>query len=259
MADSQETLRRQTERQIKAREAEIDRFVLTLEKFLRANIKTILKRTNTGNPREAAIYLGSLFQALEDAGLRDKVAEIERIFTNEVGAIRLDFEASTKKNIRFADADAIEIQTLIDFQEDRIFSTITNLVDDTKATLLESIISGVPPELDDLLDTLTGRMAGNVNTELNTAVMSFNRSVQMAKAQEFELNLFLYVGPEDKVTRDFCEELLSQDPPIYTKDEIDAMDNGQGLPVATSGGGYNCRHHWRPVSKEFAKQLGYDD
>jgi hypothetical protein len=36
------------------------------------------------------------------------------------------------------------------------------------------------------------------------------------------------------------------------------MDNGQGLDVLTSGGGYNCRHEFRPITLEFAKSLGYN-
>jgi hypothetical protein len=29
------------------------------------------------------------------------------------------------------------------------------------------------------------------------------------------------------------------------------LNNGQGLSVKTSGGGYNCRHSWAPVSESF--------
>jgi len=29
------------------------------------------------------------------------------------------------------------------------------------------------------------------------------------------------------------------------------LNNGQGLPVKTSGGGYNCRHSWSPVTQGF--------
>jgi hypothetical protein len=42
---------------------------------------------------------------------------------------------------------------------------------------------------------------------------------------------------------------------IYTEAQIAKMDNGTDLPVAVYCGGYNCRHHWRPVSDELAKEL----
>jgi len=37
---------------------------------------------------------------------------------------------------------------------------------------------------------------------------------------------------------------------IYHIDEIEKLDNGQGLDVMTYCGGYNCRHMWLPATKE---------
>ena len=36
------------------------------------------------------------------------------------------------------------------------------------------------------------------------------------------------------------------------------LNNKQGLPVKTGGGGYNCRHSWSPVSEGFIKAAGLD-
>lgn len=58
---------------------------------------------------------------------------------------------------------------------------------------------------------------------------------------------FLYVGPLDEVTRPFCEEWAGQ---VLTRDEIDALDNGQLPNVFLTGGGYNCRHSWLAVASE---------
>lgn len=50
---------------------------------------------------------------------------------------------------------------------------------------------------------------------------------------------FKYMGPPPE--RAFCREHYKKS---YTLSEIKAMTNGQGLPVLTNGGGYNCRHYW---------------
>lgn len=56
---------------------------------------------------------------------------------------------------------------------------------------------------------------------------------------------YLYVGPVDGRVRPFCREQLGL---VYTKDRIDALDNGQLPNVFLTGGGYNCRHSFLAVS-----------
>jgi hypothetical protein len=38
---------------------------------------------------------------------------------------------------------------------------------------------------------------------------------------------------------------------VVDEKQMAALNNGQGLPVKLSGGGYNCRHSWSPVSQGF--------
>jgi hypothetical protein len=52
-------------------------------------------------------------------------------------------------------------------------------------------------------------------------------------------------GPVSAITRPFCRAHAGQ---IFTLEEIERLDNGQGLPVRESCGGYNCRHYWVPAS-----------
>lgn len=55
--------------------------------------------------------------------------------------------------------------------------------------------------------------------------------------------LYAYAGPVDGLEREFCAT-LSERNHTYTREEIDAMDNGQIPGVFTSAGGYCCRHQW---------------
>lgn len=56
---------------------------------------------------------------------------------------------------------------------------------------------------------------------------------------------FLYVGPVDGRTREWCLERVGK---VYTRDAIDAMDNGALPNVFITAGGYACRHSWMAVS-----------
>jgi hypothetical protein len=97
-----------------------------------------------------------------------------------------------------------------------------------------------------------GRALANIETEVNTTLMAYQRVLHIEKAKKSGVDKFLYVGPDDDITRPFCQEHVDQ---IFSRDEIDAMDNEQDLPVSIYCGGYNCRHHWRPVSDELAKEI----
>lgn len=56
---------------------------------------------------------------------------------------------------------------------------------------------------------------------------------------------FLYSGPIDARCRTWCLERVGR---VYAKRTIDRMDNGQLPNTFLTRGGYNCRHHWRPVA-----------
>lgn len=58
--------------------------------------------------------------------------------------------------------------------------------------------------------------------------------------------LFWYAGPADAIVRPFCRLHLGK---VYTRAEIDALDNGQLGNVFLTAGGYNCRHLWMPISR----------
>jgi hypothetical protein len=51
-----------------------------------------------------------------------------------------------------------------------------------------------------------------------------------------------YVGPDDDRARDFCSTLVGNR--VYSRMEIDSMDNGQVAGVFSNCGGHGCRHWW---------------
>jgi hypothetical protein len=82
-------------------------------------------------------------------------------------------------------------------------------------------------------------------TIYDTAVSTYARQIEQLNADGTDDELFVYVGPFDQKNRDFCEQRVGK---VFTRAEIDAMDNEQLPDVFISGGGYNCRHTWKRVS-----------
>ncbi len=88
--------------------------------------------------------------------------------------------------------------------------------------------------------------SNQVYTLANTAVAQFDNAAMFEFARQAGVEKYQYDGVLSPTSRDFCVRHFRK---IYTYEEIMAMDNGQGLPVWTSCGGYNCQHFWTPIIK----------
>jgi hypothetical protein len=97
--------------------------------------------------------------------------------------------------------------------------------------------------LDDLATSLDVEMS-EARTLYDTTVNVFGRQVEAMKSQPDDV--YAYMGPADVKLRPFCREHVGK---VFTRAEIDALDNGQLPNVFLTGGGYNCRHQFIAVSK----------
>ena len=87
------------------------------------------------------------------------------------------------------------------------------------------------------------------NNRIKTLTRTFSHGIDnlinFNQAEQAGITHYKYVGnpvPE----RDFCKQHYNK---IYTIDEIQALNNGQGLDVLTYAGGYNCLHWWMPAGE----------
>lgn len=95
-------------------------------------------------------------------------------------------------------------------------------------------------------------------TEARTRMAEFDRYVQEEGVRladpDDNLLLRVYVGPDDRITRPFCDVLVGK---AFTVADFRRANNGQiGHPL-THGGGYNCRHHLIPVMRSDVAEFGY--
>jgi hypothetical protein len=116
-------------------------------------------------------------------------------------------------------------------------------------TALQGMVVDVPLNqamsgLSQRLEQSTGRQLTVVRTEL----AKYGRTITAKAAEVYDLDLYLYTGPKDGITRGFCRALINL---VVDERQMRRLNNGQGLPVKTSGGGYNCRHSWSPVTEGF--------
>lgn len=133
----------------------------------------------------------------------------------------------------------IHLQDLLE-EGEVIIRAITQAV--TRGMLSAQAVSDILTEVAKVLDLSQAR----VGTLYDTAVSIFGRQVEALAAGNADETRFLYVGPVDEVTREFCLERVGK---VFTRAEIEDMDNGQLSNVFLTGGGYNCRHVFMEVSQ----------
>jgi hypothetical protein len=245
------------------RDRDVLKLIAELEREMRVSLKRILAdlRSTDKETRidaaQAAQSLGSLYEELKAAGLGDKLEEITDIYGDELAAVRSELKR-VQPDLILTDTDITAAATLIEYDFSRYGKVIEKNVGDVRSTIMRSVISGSAPDIDGAIDAAAPRVAAQLETELNTALSAFNQAITNQKADEVGLNVFVYLGPDDKVTRPFCKDVIDKGR-VFSRAQIEAMDNEQGLPVMEAGGGWNCRHQWRPISKEEARQYGFDD
>lgn len=150
---------------------------------------------------------------------------------------------------RAAAESAVDVQAIAAFKDVRL-AELLGYGEDIAAQLWRTVLDGVlgVRPVDDLIadieDIIDGS-AAEARTLYDTAVSTYSRQVDQMGATGKPDELFLYVGPTDAKTRQFCKDIVGK---VFTRSEIDEMDNGQLPNVMLTGGGYNCRHTWKRVS-----------
>lgn len=86
-------------------------------------------------------------------------------------------------------------------------------------------------------------------TLADTGMSMFFATMNGRKNEQNGITRYYYAGPLDRLTRPFCRELIEHGR-IFTREQIDAMDNHQLPNVFITRGGYNCRHQWVGVTDD---------
>jgi len=85
------------------------------------------------------------------------------------------------------------------------------------------------------------------------AIMGFDGQFAKYRADELGLTSFIYYGSVIRDSRDFCVEHVDQ---VFTEEEARALwqqdwQGKSGSDPFLDRGGYNCRHHWQPISTDW--------
>lgn len=153
--------------------------------------------------------------------------------------LRQSMYATITDRVLALDPTALMARTAIDFP------SINRSVNATVQRALRQILDN-GGEIGDVTRALrhTRIAAHQARTLANTALAQYDNATTFQLAKQAGITKYKYHGPAAQ--REFCKALLATGR-YYTLEEINRMDNAQGLPVWSSCGGYNCRHQWLAV------------
>jgi hypothetical protein len=238
---------------------------MTLQSFIAASMKiakyrdtirAILARDAAALARASLRPFLLFLQQHPDATIEEFTAIFERDF--HLTRVQMDELA---RHLRTG-------QATIGRMREMLYREVGAIAQDIDATALQSAFRVDFPRIDvDVRRTVLGKIrklvaeGGDIATfeaELRqsqivshqartlsqTALAQFDNTYTITLAREAGIDEFKYIGPP--AMRPFCQALLAAGK-TYTLAEIEAMNNGQGLDVFSSGGGYNCQHQWIAV------------
>lgn len=233
------------------------RELLQVLKLATRKVRTLIRqmdrpdRTASRVARQQA--LGRAIQLRRDLTRLLEEAGYQRLLLEAMDAPLDRLAAETLKTHRIANSaaslSAVSVDTLGEFRRLRL-AELLGVGEDIGPILFRTVLDGVLSvrptdeliaDLEDALDTTYAR----ARTVYDTAVSTYTRQVEQTLTSGEPDELFLYVGPVDGKAREFCLKRVGR---VYTRAQIDKMDNGQLPNVFIVGGGWGCRHMWKRVS-----------
>jgi hypothetical protein len=231
-------------------------------KLLTAKIRQLTKQFEVENGqivRTAANLARALSMraqveaALEEAGYLDLMQRATGTPLDDVAEAAL----LTRAGKAAAKLSAYDAEALVALKELRL-AELLDVGEDVAATVWRATVDGVlggqsrETLIEDLAD-LIDETEADTRTLYDTAVSTYSRQVHLLHSDGSPDERFIYLGPDDEVTRPFCREHLNE---TLTRAEVESLDNGQLPNPLLTGGGYQCRHQWLPVGLEDAGEGG---
>ncbi len=164
------------------------------------------------------------------------------------------------ESVKFTGLDTDIIDVLKGQTYDQFEAFGSQAINRISEQMYRSVTAGA--KMSELLTTVRGVLQGHKDVRgrpmtmyarqfANDSVMNFHNAVNLKKAEDLDINHYLYVGDIIRTTRPFCATRAGQ---VYTRAQIDSWVHdwqGKAGPAFEYRGGYNCRHHWRPIRPEW--------
>lgn len=199
-----------------------------------------------------------------DELVRNAIMESEVVLAEDLGQeITSDVESILNDTRSFYDdlgvempdlAEAVsrtrEIRQLTNTFQGNIHSMEEELRQGTIDVMREALGSGTIDRADirkEIL-TLTDAKTAHADTNARLVVSGYNRNARNEMRKSADIGHGFYYGDARHSTRAFCRYCIGK---VFSMDQINLLNNGQGLDVLLYCGGWNCIHSWLWLEPEW--------
>ena len=217
--------------------------------------------------------------AAQSVSARARIDSILRELGEETGSLIGEgalqvFEGVLRENIEafpidFTTDTAQAVEDVFNQQIKDIPSIFGRAAQDIRRGVIAATILGEP--LDKTVESVQKVMniTENQATVLtNTTLISTEAASTVVMAEDTGVEMvYIYSGPDDKVTRPFCDFYgFKQGKVAYSRDALRELSKdpnqkkqpgGEAKDTAFFRGGWNCRHTWVPRPVDMALEDGY--
>lgn len=181
------------------------------------------------------------FQGFEDIGNAYLDTIANEVYQNALtGRSKADMVKSIRQSINgvYMESDKVEINRLVDIAKNGTPAQAKAAIDK-----LHSVYAA---------DKVGNNMRRYATQIAQDSLMQFDASINVNAGVEAGAEKWKYYGDVIRDSRSFCREHAGN---TYTTEEISDIWSGSWTGKASGDpfivrGGYNCRHHWRPVFDE---------
>lgn len=148
----------------------------------------------------------------------------------------------------YSERELIDVVKVLEVGANQFAKTRRGIVKDYVNIVTEGIARDIPARDMLLAITLKTNTAYNhADAIVRTGIAAVGRVGTFIQAERAGINKFRY--SRNPAEREFCRKMvaLSAQGKTYTRGEINRLDNGQGLPVWSHGGGFRCVHRFIAV------------
>lgn len=242
-------------------ENQTNKMVDVIEKLLQQELNDLSKKNLNG--KQLVDYVN---RAENWKKIQNKINGVTNNFLNNFFK-QYQSQIDELKSVYGKDYQSIDLEQYYDKMKD-VLSQATNvnsLLASSKQQL--EMLNFVNTSLifntqtDFLINALKGQFKKTFG-QMKTIIRTSQKATFNQIRQDYYKNLnivnkkYIYLGPNDSLTRPFCNKYLNQ---IKTEAEWRKLDNGQVGSAWDMQGGYNCRHQLILIQEENQKAKGKND
>ena len=224
-----------------------------------------LRKSDAMSLQSATKVIGQLEGILIDAGFGDVVRDYGQQF-EPLAAKALEYYEPFGLDSSLAGLSRESLTAYVEFSQSELAASISaRLVAPIQSALLQANFGSMTRDqvIDQVLALQPSMTPNNATVLVDDAFSQFQRTVVNQRADALDLQIYLYIGPDDAITSDQCQAMLHINrhgvPGMLYRDEIDTSLHPKLRRNPLVGGGHpRCRHHWSPVSDSYAESQGFE-